>query len=213
MDTAQRELSDQVDAATQRLLDNARTLSEADLRAPSLLPGWTRAHVVAHVARNADAMRNVLAGARSGESRPAYASADAREAGIEQGAGLSAAELMADLAGSAMALRAVARQLPDEAWQFEVRMMDSATFPAAELLTRRLVEVELHHCDLGAGYRPADWPAAFTAMDLPEPMRSQRQDRLSRPAPSPEAEARTAPRPPAPWKSGTPLPGSWLKPR
>jgi maleylpyruvate isomerase len=213
MDTAQRELSDQVDAATQRLLDNARTLSEADLRAPSLLPGWTRAHVVAHVARNADAMRNVLAGARSGESRPAYASADAREAGIEQGAGLSAAELMADLAGSAMALRAVARQLPDEAWQFEVRMMDSATFPAAELLTRRLVEVELHHCDLGAGYGPANWPAAFAAMDLPEPMRSQRQDRLSRPAPSPEAEARTAPRPPAPWKSGTPLPGSWLKPR
>ena len=213
MDTAQRELSDQVDAATQRLLDNARTLSEADLRAPSLLPGWTRAHVVAHVARNADAMRNVLAGARSGESRPAYASADAREAGIEQGAGLSAAELMADLAGSAMALRAVARQLPDEAWQFEVRMMDSALFPAAALLTRRLVEVELHHCDLGAGYSPADWPAAFAAMDLPEPMRSQRQDRLSRPAPSPEAEARTAPRPPAAWKSGTPLPGSWLKPR
>ena len=213
MDTAQRELSDQVDAATQRLLDDARTLSEADLWAPSLLPGWTRAHVVAHVARNADAMRNVLAGARSGESRPAYASADAREAGIEQGAGLSAAELMADLAGSAMALRAVARQLPDEAWQFEVRMMDSATFPAAELLTRRLVEVELHHCDLGAGYGPANWPAAFAAMDLAEPMRSQRQDRLSRPAPSPEAEARTAPRPPAPWKSGTPLPGSWLKPR
>ncbi len=120
---------------------------------------------------------------------------------------------MADLAGSAMALRTVARQLPDEAWQFEVRMMDSALFPAAALLTRRLVEVELHHCDLGAGYAPADWPAAFAAMDLPEPMRSQRQDRLSRPAPSPEAEARTAPRPPAAWKSGTPLPGSWLKPR
>ena len=213
MDAVQREFSDQVDAATQRLLDDARILSEADLRAPSLLPGWTRAHVVAHVARNADAMRNLLVGARSGESRPAYAGADAREAGIEQGAGLSAAELMADLAGSAMALRAVARQLPDEAWQFEVRMMDSATFPAAELLTRRLVEVELHHCDLGAGYGPANWPAAFAAMDLPEPMRSQRQDRLSRPAPSPEAEARTAPRPPAPWKSGTPLPGSWLKPR
>jgi maleylpyruvate isomerase len=213
MDTAQRELSDQVDAATQRLLDDARTLSEADLRAPSLLPGWTRAHVVAHVARNADAMRNVLAGARSGESRPAYASAEAREAGIEQGSGLSAAELMADLAGSAMALRTVARQLPDDAWQFEVRMLDSAPFPAAALLTRRLVELELHHCDLGSGYGPADWPAAFAVMDLPEPMRSQRQDRLSRPEPSPEAEARTAPRPPAAWKSGTPLPGSWLKPR
>ena len=206
MDAVQREFSDQVDAATQRLLDDARILSEADLRAPSLLPGWTRAHVVAHVARNADAMRNVLAGARSGESRPAYASAEAREAGIEQGAGLSAAELMADLAGSAMALRTVARQLPDEAWQFEVRMMDSALFPAAALLTRRLVEVELHHCDLGAGYAPADWPAAFAAMELAEPMRSWRQDRLS----YPEAEPLRPARSPAPWQHGRPLPGSWL---
>jgi maleylpyruvate isomerase len=213
MDAVQREFSDQVDAATQRLLDDARILSEADLRAPSLLPGWTRAHVVAHVARNADAMRNLLVGARSGESRPAYASADAREAGIEQGAGQNAAALMADLADSAMALRTVARQLPDEAWQFQVRMLDSEPFPAALLLTRRLVEVELHHCDLGSGYGPADWPAAFAALDLPEPMRSQRADRLSRPQPAPEAEARSAPRSPAPWKPGRPLPGSWLKPR
>jgi maleylpyruvate isomerase len=213
MDTAKRELSDQVDAATQRLLDAARILSEADLRAPSLLPGWTRAHVIAHVARNADAMRNLLAGVRSGDSRPAYASAQAREDGIEQGAGQSAANLTTDLADSAMALRTVARQLPDEAWLAEVRMLDSAPFPAAGLLTRRLVEVELHHCDLGTGYGPADWPAAFTAMDLPEPMRSQRQDRLGRPQPSPQAAARPAARPPAPWNPGRPLPGSWIKPR
>jgi maleylpyruvate isomerase len=213
MDAVQRELSDQVDSATQRLLDDARTLSEADLRAPSLLPGWTRAHVLAHVARNADAMRNLLVGARSGQAGQAYASAQAREAGIEQGAGQSAADLMADLADSAMALRAVARQLPDEAWQFQVQTLDSAPFPAAGLLTRRLVEVELHHCDLGSGYGPADWPAAFAVTDLPEPMRSQRQDRLSRPQPAPEAAAKPAAPPAAPWKPGRPLPGSWLKPR
>ena len=63
MDTAQRELSDQVDLATQRLLDRARTIPEADLRVPSLLPGWTRAHVLSHVARGADAMQNLLAAA------------------------------------------------------------------------------------------------------------------------------------------------------
>jgi maleylpyruvate isomerase len=120
---------------------------------------------------------------------------------------------MTDLADSAMALRTVARQLPDEAWQFQVQMLDSEPFPAALLLTRRLVEVELHHCDLGSGYGPADWPAAFAAMDLPEPMRSQRADRLSRPQPAPEAAARPAPRPPAPWNPARPLPGSWLKPR
>jgi maleylpyruvate isomerase len=180
MDAAQRQLSDQIDHATQRLLGTARVIATPDLRAPSLLPDWTRAHVLAHLARGADAMRNLLVGARAGQDRPAYVSEEARAADIEHGAGLEEKELMADLAGSAMALRTISKQLPDEAWQFEVQILDSQRFPAAQLLTRRLAEVELHHCDLGAGYGPGDWPAAFAAMELAEPMRSQRQDRLTR---------------------------------
>jgi maleylpyruvate isomerase len=222
MDAALRDLSDRLDLATQRLLDTARIITEPDLRAPSLLPGWTRAHVLTHVARNADAMRNLLAGVRTGRDRPGYASAEAREAGIEEGAGRRARELTEDLADSAMALRTVARQLPDEGWRVPVRMLDTADpYPAAELLTRRLVEVELHHCDLGAGYGPADWPAAFAAMDLGEPMRAWREDRLSQPATArpgtaqpgmgqPATAGLSPPRPPAPWRPGRPLPGSWL---
>ncbi len=210
VDAAQRELSDQIDQATQRLLDTARVITEPDLRAPSLLPGWTRAHVVAHVARNADAMRNLLVGVRTGQDRPAYASAEARQADIEQGAGLRASELMADLAASAMALRTVARQLPEMGWLVPVRILDSASFPAAQLLTRRLVEVELHHCDLGAGYGPAGWPAAFAAMELAEPMRSWRQDRLGYPEPAQAGTLMSPARPPAPWNPNRPLPGSWL---
>ena len=207
MDAAQRELNDQIDLATQRLLGTARILTEPDLRAPSLLPGWTRAHVLAHLARGADAMRNLLASVRSGQDRPAYVSAEVRQADIEHGASLRANELMADLAASAMALRTVSRQLPDEGWQVPVRILDSAPFPAGQLLTGRLTEVELHHCDLGAGYVPADWPAAFATMDLAEPMRSQRQDRLDYPQ---TAKLRSPARPPAPWNPNRPLPGSWL---
>ena len=156
MDAALRELSDQIDQATQRLLGTARILTDPELPVPSMLPGWTRGHVLAHLARNADGMRNVLVGVRTGQDRPAYASAEAREAAIEQDAGRRATEHAADLADSAMALRTVARQLPDEGWQVPVRMLEEADFfPAAELLTRRLVEVELHHCDLAAGYGPA----------------------------------------------------------
>jgi maleylpyruvate isomerase len=209
MDAALRQLTDQIDQATQRLLDTARIITEPDLRAPSLLPGWTRAHVLAHLARGADAMRNLLVGVRSGQERPAYVSAEARQADIEHGAGMRADELMADLADSAMALRTIARQLPNEGWQDPVRILDSAPFPAAQLPTRRLVEVELHHCDLGAGYGPADWPAAFASLELAEPMRSQRQDRLSYP-PSPATKLRSPARPPAPWNPNRPLPGSWL---
>ncbi len=207
MDAAQRQLHGQIDQATQRLLDTARVITEPDLRAPSLLPGWTRAHVLAHLARDADAMRNLLIGVRSGQPRPAYASAEARQADIDLGAGRRANELTADLADSAMAFRTVARQLSDSAWQTPVRILYSAPFPAAQLLTRRLVEVELHLCDLAAGYGPADWSAAFTAMDLAEPMRSRRQDRLANPR---TATLSSPARPPAPWNPNRPLPGSWL---
>ena len=207
MDAALRDLSDQIDQATQRLLDTARTITDPDLRVPSMLPGWTRGHVLAHLARNADGMRNVLVGVRTGQNRPAYASAEAREAGIEQYADRRATEHAADMASSAMALRTVARELPDDGWQVPVRMLDGADFfPAAQLLTRRLVEVELHHCDLGAGYGPGDWPAVFADMELAEPMRSWRQDRLSYPEPAPLRPAR----PSASWRRGRPLPGSWL---
>ena len=123
MDAAQRRLCDQIDDATQRLLGTARVIAEPDLRQPSLLPGWTRAHVLAHLARGADAMRTILIGARSGEDRPAYASAEAREADIERSAAQQAKELMADVADSAMALRTIDRQLPDQAWARPVRLL------------------------------------------------------------------------------------------
>ena len=207
MDEAQRQLSDQIDQATQRLLGAARILTEPDLRAASLLPGWTRAHVVAHVARGADAMRHLLVGVRSGRGRSAYASAEAWQADIEYRAGLRPTDLADDLAGSAMALRTVARQLPDARWGHPVLIPGSAPFPAAELLVRRLVEVELHHCDLGAGYAPADWPAAFAAMELAEPMRSQRRDRLTS---TRTAEPLAPVRPTAPYRPNQRLPGSWI---
>jgi len=208
MDSAQRELSDQIDLATQRLLDRARIITEPDLRVPSLLPGWTRARVLAHLALGADAMRNLLIGVRTGQDRSADASVEAHEGGLKHTESLRPEELVNELADSAMALRTVARQLPGDRWQVPVRVPGLTPFPAAELLTRRLVEVELHHCDLGAGYGPAEWAASFAAMELPEPMSSWRQDRLGYPDQS-EPGLRP-PRAPAPYRPGQRLPGSWL---
>ncbi|OLB67261.1 MAG: hypothetical protein AUI10_00520 [Actinobacteria bacterium 13_2_20CM_2_72_6] len=59
-------------------------------------------------------------------------------------------------------------------------MPAGARLPASQVLVRRLVEVELHHTDLGAGYGPGDWPAWFAGMELGEPMRTQRADRRAR---------------------------------
>src|SRR5260370_15444535 len=139
-------------------------------------------------------MRNLLVGVRSGQDRQAYASAQARQAGLEHGARLRADELVADLASSAMALRTVARQLPGEAWQVPVRIGDSAPCPAAGLLTRRLVEVELHRCDLGARYGPAHWPAPLAPPAPAQPLRSRPQGRI----PCPPPARPPPPRPPPP---------------
>nr|WP_254126579.1 maleylpyruvate isomerase N-terminal domain-containing protein [Amycolatopsis sp. CA-230715] len=40
--------------AAERLPRSVRRLGDADVRAPSALPGWSRAHVLAHLARHAD---------------------------------------------------------------------------------------------------------------------------------------------------------------
>ena len=144
MDAAQRQVLDELDTATQRLIDEARIMTESDLRAPSLLRDWSRAHVLAHLARGADAMRNLLVGARAGKDRPAYASLAARTADIDNSAAAGAKELVADLASSAMALRTVALQLNDQAWRYQVRVLDSQRFPATQLLTRRLCQAFGH---------------------------------------------------------------------
>ena len=92
---------DRLAAATGRLLATASALSDAQAREPSLLPGWTRGHVLCHIARNADGMVNLLNWARTGTETPMYASAESRTADIEAGAGRHAAELTADVRESA----------------------------------------------------------------------------------------------------------------
>ena len=196
MDAALRELNDQLDLATQRLLDAARIVPEPDLRAPSLLRGWTRADVLAHLARGADAMRSLLLGARAGQQRPVRTGGQGRRTRPPP---RRPKDLMTDLAASAMALRTVIRQLPDQAWSFRLKIEPAEPFPAAQMPIRRLVEVELHHCDLGIGYDASSWPSGFGAAQLPEPMHSQRQERMSYPPqsyqPTPPARPAAAPGP------------------
>ena len=100
---AQRHL-ELIDAATGRLLDTLAGLTDAQARQPSSLPGWSRGHLITHVARNADGMCNLLHWARTGEPRPMYREPDGRAADIEAGSGRPAAELARDVADSRSSL-------------------------------------------------------------------------------------------------------------
>jgi maleylpyruvate isomerase len=158
---------DRLAAATDRLLATATALSDAQAREASLLPGWSRGHVLTHIARNADGLGNLLRWARTGTQTPMYASAESRGADIEAGAGRPAADLAADVRDSATAFAGQAAAMPDDAWAVQVRALHGPSFPALGVLDRRLSEVEIHHVDLAAGYIPGDWPADFLSEALP----------------------------------------------
>jgi maleylpyruvate isomerase len=152
--------------ATRRMVKTAAGISDAQAREPSPLPGWTRGHLLTHIARNADSLRNLLTWARTGVETPQYASEQARDADIEAGSGRPAAQILADIEASAAALAAEAARLTDADWAAEVHGLRGAAHPAWYTLRRRLTEVEIHHVDLDAGYGPADWPQAFATQWL-----------------------------------------------
>ncbi|MGH8877922.1 MAG: maleylpyruvate isomerase N-terminal domain-containing protein [Stackebrandtia sp.] len=178
MELRRAEILTLIEAATERLLDTVADLTGERLREDSLLPGWSRGHVLTHVARQADAMRNLLAWARTGIPTPAYASREARDADIEAGAGRDATALIADLRESAAAFAEAVAVMPDDAWDVEVEIWGNR-IPVTQVLARRIAELELHHVDLGLDYRPADWSAEFDTMDLPVPLDELRDERRS----------------------------------
>lgn len=155
-----------VDEATARLLDALEKLDPASVAEPSQLPGWTRGHVLAHLSRNADSLVNLCTWARTGEETPQYPSAEARDQAIEEHAGRSLDEHLADLRDSAERLRRAAEDIPAQAWATQVTLRSGRVIAAAELPWRRLIEINLHHVDLGIGCTPEDLPADFTAREL-----------------------------------------------
>jgi maleylpyruvate isomerase len=144
--------------ATARLIDAVAALEPPAVREPSLLPGWTRGHLLTHLARGADGMVNLLTWARTGEETPMYVDEESRAKDIEAGAGRPYDALLADLRASTERLDAAMGDLPPQAWAAQVRMRNGSVVPAAVLPGLRLRELHLHHVDLDVGHTCADLP-------------------------------------------------------
>ncbi|CAM5400829.1 Maleylpyruvate isomerase family mycothiol-dependent enzyme OS=Streptomyces alboniger OX=132473 GN=CP975_08325 PE=4 SV=1 [Streptomyces alboniger] len=123
-------------------------LTDPGFTRPSYLPGWSRAHVVAHVARNADALVNLLTWARTGVETPMYASGDQRAREIEEGARRPAEELRAELLAADSRLAAELAALPNECWAATVRTARGREVPASQVPWMRVREVWIHAVDL-----------------------------------------------------------------
>ena len=155
--------SDRVDLLTRlaeseaRLAATVATLTPEAYAAPSLLPGWTRGHVVGHLTLNAAGLAGAVAAANAGERvAPCMPPRQRRDGDIDVFAGerprpthrrrLAAA--VADLAAAAR--RGHARLGRRDA---STRTPGSdRSFPAGLVPLMRWREVEIHHADLGAGY-------------------------------------------------------------
>lgn len=148
--------------ATEQLLEVVEELDDAAMRRPSLCPGWSRGHVVSHLARNADALVNLLTWARTGVEHPMYASRADRDADIEEGANRPWRLLEEDLIAACERFTVAAEKLPESAWQAEVVSSRGTAFQAWEIPWIRLQEVWIHLIDLDCGLEFGDLPAEDT---------------------------------------------------
>ena len=148
---------------TERLLADLAGLPDEALAAPTALPGWTRRHLLAHLAANADALRNLVYWARTGEERRMYTSQQQRDADIAAGAERPAGDLRAWVQSSAAALAADLDSLPGPAWEATVITAQGVTRTAEQIPWMRVREVYVHAVDLAAGTAFADLPADFLA--------------------------------------------------
>lgn len=133
-------------------------LDDSGITAPSVLPDWTRGHVVTHVARNADALVNLLTWARTGVETPMYPSMEVRNAEIGRGAGRTAADQLDDLRSADRRFADAVAELPEDAWEATVRSSRGRELPASEVPWMRIREVWIHAVDLGGTARFADFP-------------------------------------------------------
>lgn len=133
-------------------------LTDAGAAAPCALPGWSRAHLLTHLARNADALVNLLSWARTGVPTPMYASPAQRRADIDAGVGRPAAVLRADLDDANGRLAEALQAMRPAHWRATVRTAQGRDVPASRVPWLRTREVWLHAVDLATGVRLSDLP-------------------------------------------------------
>ncbi|MFC6285115.1 maleylpyruvate isomerase family mycothiol-dependent enzyme [Nocardioides sp. GCM10027113] len=154
-------------AATVRLVRTVDRLGDDDWTQDSALPGWTRGHVVAHLALNAEGLAGALDGIARERPVPMYPSQEERDQAIDELGEAHPDELRDRLMGGCTAFSEAVSEVPDDRWDatFE-RTPGGKEITAREAVSMRLREVEIHHVDLSAGFTRHDWSPEFTRLLL-----------------------------------------------
>ncbi|MFW5471657.1 maleylpyruvate isomerase family mycothiol-dependent enzyme [Knoellia sp. CPCC 206435] len=169
-----------IDEHTTRLVSGARACD--DLSAPSLCEGWTRDHVLNHLARNAEALVRLVGAAVDGTGRTMYDSPESRDAEIDAGVGRDPLTVVTDVEDTAAELAPHLRRLgPEHRDVVLERTPGGPTFRGGMLPFMRLREVVYHHVDLDVGFGFDDLDGDLQVMFLENELKRQRG---AEPAPS-----------------------------
>ncbi|WP_327330662.1 maleylpyruvate isomerase family mycothiol-dependent enzyme [Mycobacteroides abscessus] len=133
-------------------------LADDDFTGESLLLGWSRRHVVAHIGYNAAALCRLMDWASTGVETPMYESAEHRNHEITEGATLSSAVLRNLFARNVSRLNRKWSHVPESAWTAQVRTAQGRLVPASETAWMRTREVWIHAVDLDNGGQFGDFP-------------------------------------------------------
>jgi maleylpyruvate isomerase len=146
----------------QRLVRTVDSLADDEWSRPSVLPGWSRTHVIAHLALNAEGLAGALDDLRHGRPAAMYASNESRDSDIDELAASTPPEIRSRLFAAGEQLREMLAVLSDDDWTGSIeRVPGGPTFAVMALPSTRRREVEIHHADLGCDYRHTDWPRDF----------------------------------------------------
>jgi maleylpyruvate isomerase len=183
--------------AHRRLLVTVARVDDTSARDASLLPGWSRGHVLTHLARNADSHIRIIRGAQAGATARQYPGGpQQRSADIEAGAGRSAADLVADVCDSCAALEAAWDATSEPVWTRGSGIgAGGAERSLPEWVFSRWREVEVHHADLGLGFAWSDLTVALVEEEL-------RRAELAYDGPLPAEVAALAPHARLAWFAG-----------
>lgn len=153
---------------TDLLLATCEGMGPDELAAPSLLPGWSRGHVLAHVAGNAEGLGRRARSVGDGVPRSMYESPETRNGDIDWRARRSASQHREAIAASHADFAYDVSGIPADRAGEEMEIRSGLMVKVGDLPLLRLQEVCVHHADLGlASYDWSHWPRELVSWMLP----------------------------------------------
>ena len=148
-----------LDDAASAFRQQIAPLTDADVRAPSGLPDWSRGHVLAHVAGVANGMARQLEYAARGETIDLYdGGVDGRNRAIEEGSVRDADRQRTDLDTALDRALVAFHRLGESDWSVPISYRDGVVRDGGLALWRELV---IHLTDLNVGVEAGSWTPLF----------------------------------------------------